>query len=115
MASLKSEETTRPLGIVLMVAAAFSTATGQMFWKLADSVLDYQMWIGFVLYGMGAVLMTVAFRFGKLSVLHPLLSLGYVIAIFYGAMFLGEAVTLNVSLGTLLILVGVVVIGGDRH
>lgn len=98
-----------------MVAAAFSTATGQMFWKLADSVFDYQMWIGFVLYGMGAVLMTVAFRFGKLSVLHPLLSLGYVIAIFYGAMFLGEAVTLNVSLGTLLILVGVVAIGGDRH
>lgn len=112
---MKKTETTSPIGIVLMIAAAFSTATGQMFWKLADSVLDYQMWIGFVLYGLGAVLMTVAFRFGRLSVLHPLLSIGYIIAIFYGAVFLGEAVTLNVSLGTLLILAGVVIIGGDRH
>lgn len=59
--------------------------------------------------------MTVAFRFGKLSVLHPLLSIGYVIAIFYGAVFLSEAVTMNMTVGTLLILVGVVIIGGDRH
>lgn len=112
---MKKSDATQPLGIVLMIAAAFSTATGQLFWKMADSVWDIQMWIGFVLYGLGAVLMTVAFRFGKLSVLHPLLSIGYVIAIFYGALFLGEAVTVNISLGTLMILIGVIIIGGDRH
>lgn len=112
---MKKPDTTQPLGIVLMIAAAFSTATGQLFWKMAESILDIHMWIGFVLYGLGAVLMTVAFRFGKLSVLHPLLSIGYIVAIFYGAVFLGEAVTLNVSLGTLIILIGVIIIGGDRH
>lgn len=112
---MKKTNITQPIGIVLMIAAAFSTATGQLFWKLAESALDYQIWIGFVLYGLGAVLMTAAFRFGKLSVLHPLLSIGYIIAIFYGAVFLSEAVTANMTVGTLLILIGVIFIGGDRH
>lgn len=104
---------TMPIGILLMVFAAISTATGQLFWKLSDAILDLQMLVGFTLYGMGAVLMTAAFRFGKLSVLHPLLSLGYVIAIVYGAIFLNEVITFNILMGTLLILIGVIVIGGD--
>ncbi|WP_203332293.1 EamA/RhaT family transporter [Planococcus beigongshangi] len=110
---MNKPEKTAPIGIFLMIAAAASTATGQLFWKLSDAILDIPMLLGFILYGMGAVLMTTAFRFGRLSVLHPLMSLGYVIAIFYGAAFLNEAVTLNISLGTLLILVGVIVIGGE--
>ncbi|WP_033541195.1 membrane protein [Planococcus sp. CAU13] len=110
---MNKPEKTAPLGIILMIAAAASTATGQLFWKLSDSILDLPMLFGFVLYGMGAILMTTAFRFGKLSVLHPLMSLGYVIAIFYGAAFLDEAITINISLGTLLILLGVIVIGGE--
>ncbi|MTD30545.1 EamA/RhaT family transporter [Planomicrobium sp. YIM 101495] len=112
---MKQEQGTSWIGIILMIAAAGSTATGQLFWKLTDSVWDWELWLGFMLYGMGAVLMTVAFRFGKLSVLHPLLSIGYVIAVFYGAAFLNEAMTMNVTLGTLLILIGVVIIGGDRN
>lgn len=110
---MNKPEKTAPLGIFLMIAAAASTATGQLFWKLSDAILDVPMLFGFVLYGAGAILMTTAFRFGKLSVLHPLMSLGYVIAIFYGAAFLDEAITFNISIGTLLILIGVIVIGGE--
>lgn len=112
---MTKHDATQPIGIVLMIAAAFSTATGQLFWKLSASVFDYRMWLGFALYGLGAVLMTVAFRFGKLSVLHPLLSIGYIVAIFYGAVFLGEELTVNMAIGTSLILVGVIVIGGERN
>lgn len=105
---------TRKLGIFLMVMAAVSTATGQLLWKISDAILDLPMLAGFMLYGMGAVLMTAAFRYGRLSVLHPLLSIGYVIAIFYGALFLDEAITVNITLGTFLILVGVIIIGGGE-
>lgn len=103
---------TRKTGIFLMIMAAVSTATGQLFWKISDAILDLPMLAGFMLYGMGAVLMTAAFRYGRLSVLHPLLSIGYVIAIFYGAIFLNEAITVNITLGTFLILIGVIIIGG---
>lgn len=100
-----------------MVAAAFSTATGQFFWKLAagGGLFDWHLWIGFGFYGMGAVLMTVAFRFGRLSVLHPLLTVGYVIALVYGVSFLNEPLTVPLAIGTVLILAGVWLIGGDEH
>lgn len=107
---------TKPTGIFLMISAAVSTATGQLFWKLSDSVLlGWEIWVGFLLYGIGAILMTSAFRFGQLSVLHPILSLGYVIAIAYGSVFLNEPITLNVSIGTLLIIAGVIFIGGEKN
>ena len=110
-----SETRTPWLGIGLMIFAALSTSLGQLFWKLSDGIWDYQLWIGFTLYGMGAVLMTIAFRFGKLSVLHPLMSVGYVFAIVFGSFFLHEAITLNILTGTSLILIGVILIGGDDH
>lgn len=108
---------TSPIGIFLMVAAAFSTATGQLFWKLAagGGLFDWHLWVGFVFYGMGAVLMTVAFRFGRLSVLHPLMTIGYVIALVYGVTFLDEPISTSLVIGILLILVGVWLIGGDEH
>ncbi|WP_040287336.1 DMT family transporter [Sporosarcina koreensis] len=109
--------TTSPIGIVLMIAAAFSTASGQFFWKLAagGGLFDWHLWAGFVLYGLGAVLMTVAFRFGRLSVLHPLLTVGYVIALIYGVAFLDEPLSLPLLAGTVLILAGVWLVGGDSH
>lgn len=109
-------ETSKPwLGIILMISAALSTSLGQLFWKLSDSMWDYRLWIGFVLYGLGAIFMTVAFRFGKLSMLHPLMSIGYVFAILFGAIFLNEIISINIITGTSLILIGVILIGGDDH
>jgi len=111
---MSNYKTTR-IGIILMVFAALSTSLGQLFWKLSDDMWDIRLWVGFLLYGLGAVLMTVAFRFGKLSVLHPLMSIGYVFAIWFGLLFLHEDITINILFGTSLILVGVIVIGGDDH
>ena len=102
-------------GIGLMIFAALSTSLGQLFWKLSDGLWDINLWIGFSLYGLGAVSMTVAFRFGKLSVLHPLMSIGYVFAIVFGFIFLNEVITINILTGTSLILIGVILIGGDQH
>lgn len=106
---------TSSLGIVLMLVAALSTATGQLFWKLSNGLFDWELWLGFFLYGCGAVFMTVAFRFGRLSVLHPLLTVGYVFAIIFGSLFLGEEITRNILLGTTFIFIGVLLIGGDRN
>lgn len=103
------------LGVILMISAALSTSLGQLFWKLSDGIWDYRLWIGFVLYGLGAIFMTVAFRFGKLSMLHPLMSIGYIFAILFGVIFLNEIISINIIAGTSLILIGVILIGGDDH
>ncbi|PLR78265.1 hypothetical protein CU633_07050 [Bacillus sp. V3-13] len=102
------------IGISFILCASFSTALGQMFWKLSEGNINFYVLFGFFLYFLGAVLMIIAYRFGSLSVLHPLLSIGYVFALLLSSLFLGEMITYKEILGILLILVGSVLIGGGE-
>lgn len=99
-------------GILLMSVAAFLVAGGQFAWKLAAGALGGWLVLGFALYGMGALLMTVSFKFGKLSVVHPFLSLSYVFAIVLAYFFLGEMLRPIQYVGIAAIMVGVTLIGG---
>ncbi|MGF2617964.1 EamA family transporter [Rossellomorea vietnamensis] len=99
-------------GIGLMIVAAIFTASGQLFWKLSETELNLYLLIGFGLYGLGAVLMILAFRFGSLSVLHPFLSVGYIISTILGVMILQEELTAGGIAGVVLIIIGVALIGG---
>ncbi|MGP4059109.1 EamA family transporter [Halobacillus litoralis] len=103
------------LGISLMVLAALQTALGQMFWKMSGGEINFYLLLGFFLYSLGAVLMIVSFRFGSLSVLHPLLSIGYVFALFFGSIILQETITESNLIGTFLIIVGAALIGGGDN
>lgn len=105
------------IGIALMVCSAICTAVGQAFWKLAEhGLISWQLIIGFFLYGLGAVLMTLAFRFGSLSALHPLLSLGYVFSLILGGLWLHELVTWKLVLGDAVILAGALSLGlGEKQ
>ncbi|KGL37742.1 EamA/RhaT family transporter [Listeria sp. SHR_NRA_18] len=99
-------------GIILMVFSASCTAIGQAFWKMAVSgIYSWQLYVGFFLYGMGAILMIIAFRFGDLSVLHPLLSVGYVFAILIGVLFLNEKLTAMQIFGNILVISGAIMMG----
>jgi len=99
-------------GILIMLGSSLMTCTGQLMWKLAalDPNLLFLL-AGFLLYGMGAVSMMLALRFGELSVLHPMLSFGFIISIFLGAAVLGETVTLTKTAGIALIILGMVFLG----
>ncbi|AEO99688.1 MAG: DMT family transporter [Heyndrickxia faecalis] len=99
-------------GILLIMLAAFSTSVGQMLWKMSGHFLDAYFVTGFFLYFCGALLMIVAFRFGDLSVLHPLLSMGYIFSLFLGSIFLGEHMTPLKIIGTCIIFAGAALIGG---
>lgn len=103
------------IGILFMTIAALSTSTGQLFWKLSGGAINLSLIIGFFIYFLGAVFMIVAYKFGSLSVLHPFLSLGYIFAMAFGTIFLHEVITLNMLIGTCLILFGVLLIGGGDH
>ncbi|ANB58280.1 eamA-like transporter family protein [Anoxybacillus sp. B7M1] len=103
------------IGILFILIASVSTASGQMLWKLSDGNWNVYLLFGFSLYFIGAVLMIVAFRFGSLSVLHPLLSMGYVFGLLLGVAFLHEPITTMKVIGTLLITSGAILIGGGDH
>ena len=102
-------------GILLMLVSSICVCVGQLFWKLSVTEGLLMLLLGLAFYGVGALVMLIAYRFGKLSILQPMLSLNYVFSLLIAAFVLHEAVTIMKCIGVLLIISGVVVIaGGDE-
>ena len=58
--------------------------------------------------------MIVAYRFGELSVLQPMLSLNYILSIFLAVIILKEEITILKVIGVFVIITGVIIIArGD--
>ena len=103
-------------GILLMLVSSICVCVGQLSWKLSAAQGIIVMLAGFCFYGVGALVMIIAYKYGKLSVLQPMLSLNYVLSIFLAAAVLKEQITLLKSIGVLIIIAGVILIaGGDEE
>lgn len=103
-------------GIVLIVVSALCTSFGQLFWKIGISKSIWLILLGFILYGVGALTMIIAFKFGELSILHPLMCIGYIFALINGFLFLNERISFVQFLGILIIVIGVIFIArGDKN
>lgn len=103
------------IGILLILIAATLSSLGQLAWKFgADSsgVYAYVLYaVGFLAAGAGMLFMMLAFRYGQVSILQPMMSLGFAVSIFLGALFLNEPITAYKLLGTSLIIAGSIVLG----
>ena len=101
-------------GITLMLLSSICVCIGQLLWKLSSSGNIILLISGFFFYGIGALIMIVAYRFGELSVLQPMLSLNYVLSIFLAVTILKEEITILKLAGVFIIIAGVIIIaGGD--
>lgn len=101
-------------GIILIVISALCTSYGQLFWKVGVNENLWLILLGFILYGLGALTMIIAFKFGELSILHPLMCIGYVFALINGFLFLKERISLLQFVGIIVIMIGIVFIArGD--
>lgn len=109
-------------GVILMIISALCTTFGQLIWKIGmgDSTGSYliiSIIAGFTLYGIGALSMIIALKFGELSVLHPMMCIGYVFTLINAKVFLGENITMLKIIGVILIIIGVIFMtrGGDHE
>lgn len=103
-------------GILLMIVSSICVCVGQLLWKLSANMGIIVMLAGFCFYGVGALVMIVAYRYGKLSVLQPMLSLNYVLSIILAATILKEEISILKCIGVLIIIIGVILIaGGDKE
>ena len=94
-----------------MLLSALAVCLGQLFWKLyALQWGFYCLVLGFCLYALGALMMIVAYRFGRLSVLQPLLSVSYVLSVLIGYFILDETLTWVNLIGVCSIIGGVILI-----
>lgn len=103
-------------GILLMLISSICVCVGQLLWKISATQGIIIMLIGFCFYGVGALVMVIAYRFGRLSVLQPMLSLNYVLSIILAAVVLKEKITILKCIGILIIIAGIIMIaGGDEE
>lgn len=103
------------LGIVLMIFSSIFVCFGQLFWKLSNSTNITLIGLGFFFYVIGALFMIIAYRFGPLSLLQPILSLNYVISILLAMLILKENINIFKCIAVCIIIIGVLCITkGER-
>jgi drug/metabolite transporter (DMT)-like permease len=103
------------VGILFIAVSALCTSWGQYFWKLSLGEELLLLILGFMLYGMGALFMIIAFKFGSFSVLHPMLTLAYISATLIGYFLLDEHIGTNKMIGIACVFIGVLFLGsGDE-
>ena len=101
-------------GILLMACASLCVCLGQLFWKLSGTQTLWWLLPGFALYGLGALVMLAAYRYGSVSVLQPVLALNYVLTVVLAAAVLREDISPLRIAGIVCVTVGVVLVcGGD--
>lgn len=99
-------------GIALVLCSALLVCLGQLCWKMVSVYGAGAIAAGVGCYLLGSVFMIWAYRFGELSVLQPMLSMNYILAVLLGVWVLGEALTLQKVMGIAVISAGVLLIGG---
>ena len=116
-----NKKDTPAIGVMIILISAVMSCCGQLCWKLSGSGTHALIFLlaGFALYGIGALAMIVAFKFGDVSRLHPMLSLGYIGSLFLGYFFLDESVTARKIIGIVFIFAGLVLLnlknGGENN
>lgn len=107
--------------IFLMFLCTIFTSTGQILWKVGlksvsfsniFSFLNVAFILGFVFYGIGAMLMLVAFKSGELSVLFPIVATSYVwVSMFSPMIFPSDSMNLLKWTGVGIIMISVCMLG----
>ncbi|WP_206098251.1 EamA family transporter [Paenibacillus ihbetae] len=103
------------IGIGFILCSALITSIGQALWKVSEGTNLLLVLLGLILYIFGAAFMIIAYKYGNLSVLQPLLCVGYIFSVFIGFFFLNEEITLQKCLGILIISLGAITIGVNQH
>lgn len=104
---------------LIIVLCTVFTALGQLFWKLsaktfgisiAGTILNYYLILGFLSYGLGAILLIFALRKADLSVIYPFVSLSFIWVALLSILFLHESISIIHWAGMIAIIIGVALI-----
>jgi len=105
--------------IILVLFSSFIGSFGAVFLKigaehmkgsLARLFTNYWLGVGVVLYLLSSVFYMMGIAQGQLTVLYPMVSLGYIWAILWARIFFKEAFTWAKISGLLMIIFGVALI-----
>ncbi len=101
---------------LIMVFSTLFTAGGQIFLKLSSaeislnwlSLLNLNLFLGFVVYGIATFTMLYAFKLADLSLMYPLISLSFIWVLLIGYFLFNEPITLLKTTAIIFIMAGAV-------
>jgi uncharacterized membrane protein len=105
--------------ILLSLFCAVLAAVGQTFFKMGaaqvstqytDWVLNLKVILGMGIYGTSAVLFIVALKYGRLSILYPIIATSYIWVTLLAYYVFGENITYVNWIGVAMIVCGVTLI-----
>ena len=109
-----------PLSSMLLVfVAAFLGSFGAVFLKSGASrlhrqirtlLLNWRLGVGVAFYVLSSFFFVLGVRKGELTILYPMVSLGYVFTLVWSRLFFREGITQNKFVGIGLVLAGIVLL-----
>ena len=99
--------------IILSLFCALLGSIGQTFFKLGSRkiagnlfswIINWQIILGMCLYGLSAILFIVALKYGKLSILYPIIASSYIWVTLISKYFLKEQINYFNWIGVFLII-----------
>lgn len=107
--------------IALMISCTIFTSTGQILYKMGADTITFELStiifnvpliFGLISYGIGLILLILAFRGGELSVLYPIIATGYIwVSLASSYLFETDSMTLEKWIGVIVIIIGISMIG----
>lgn len=95
-------------------AAFLKAAAGRLGKNVASILTNWHLFAGIVMYGLSSVFFVRGMAQGELSVLYPMVALGYMWTILWSRIFFGEPLTWGKAFGLLLIFGGLAMLGLER-
>jgi drug/metabolite transporter (DMT)-like permease len=107
------------LAIILTLICTLFTSSGTYLWKLGSNdinsvssfIFNPYVIFGFLLYGIGSILLIFALSKGDLSILYPIISTGFIWAFLISVFFLKEEIYPLKIAGMLVIITGIIFLG----
>ena len=105
---------------LLILFTTLLISSAQLLYKLGsktltfnifDTLTNYYIIGGLILYAIGGTLMIISFRGGEVSVLYPIVATSYIWVSLLSIIFLNEKMNLLNWLGIISIILGIVFIG----
>ncbi len=78
--------------------------------QLIAAMTNGHVLLGFLLYGAGAVLWLGVLARVDVGQAYPFVGLGFILTMIFGVLILGETINLSRALGTLLVMLGVILV-----
>lgn len=103
---------TKLWAIGLIVIVTLFTSLAQILFKFGAEMLPIVLtnkfiWLGFLIYGLAALLMIIAFKGGEVSVLYPILATSYLWVTLLYMYIYDQPISLFRWFGVFLIIIGI--------